>query len=267
MNQKYLQGLSSDMDSSNDAAFFEATPENISAFLIRHQGAQLSAIGTTDDKSFLTASMGFINICPDQRYLAEKLLPVYSKVQMGILPVPPLKTVPREVALAESCPRPDWNYLRWDGCSDKKYQAICSGEGLLELCRSGEKRFLELQVRSYYNAGRLSLQLVDWTSGEPEPWGRLTTNLCVPVAKDHAFIDVNNLGKDILSWIEENGLGKPTGRIEKSGFAAYPEYRFDAEKLRELDDYGYQEYSRILDQSNHLAENQHGGGPQMGLSL
>ena len=29
MNQKYLQGLSSNMESPNEAVFFEATPENI----------------------------------------------------------------------------------------------------------------------------------------------------------------------------------------------------------------------------------------------
>jgi len=263
MNQKYLQGISSDMDSADDAVFFEATPENISAFLIRHQGARSSAIGTADDRSFLTARCGFIDTCPDQQYLAQKLLPIYSKAQMGLAPVPPLKTVPREVALAESCPRPDWNYLRWDGYSDKKYQAICSGEGLLELCWHGKQVSLELQVRSYHNAGRLALQLVDWTSGGPEPWGSLTTNLGVSVEKDCAFIDVNNLGEKILPWIEENGLGKPTGYCERSGFAAYPEYRFDAGRLRELDDYGYQEYSRTLDQSNQLTENRHEDGPQM----
>ena len=33
MNQTYLQALSSDMDSREDAVFFEATPENIAAFL------------------------------------------------------------------------------------------------------------------------------------------------------------------------------------------------------------------------------------------
>lgn len=37
MNQKYLQGLSSNMESPNEAVFFEATPENITAFLMQHQ--------------------------------------------------------------------------------------------------------------------------------------------------------------------------------------------------------------------------------------
>ena len=110
---------------------FEATAENIAAFLLQHQYAQMSAIGTMDDKSFLTAQMGFIDICPDQQYLAEKLLPIYSKAQMEIIPPPQLEIVSREQALAEACPAPDWNYLRWDGYSDRKYQAIRSGEGLL----------------------------------------------------------------------------------------------------------------------------------------
>ena len=174
MNQKYLQGVSSDMCDSNDAVFFEATPENISVFLMQHRWAQMSAIATMDNRSFLTANTGFIDICPDQEYLIQKLLPVYSKVQMGEFPVPELKTVPRELALEEECPEPDWNYLRWDGYSDKKYQSILSGEGLLELFWFDENVSLEVQVRSYYNAGKLALLLVDWTGGEPEEWGALT---------------------------------------------------------------------------------------------
>lgn len=63
MNQKYLQGLSSNMESPNEAVFFEATPENITAFLMQHQWAQMSAIGTVDDRSFLTARMGLIDTC------------------------------------------------------------------------------------------------------------------------------------------------------------------------------------------------------------
>lgn len=105
------------MAGASSAVFFEATPENIAAFLMQHQAADLSAIRTTDGRTFLTARLGFIDVCPDQEYLIQKLLPIYSKVQMGIAPVPPLKTVPKSVAASEECPRPDWNYLRWEGCS------------------------------------------------------------------------------------------------------------------------------------------------------
>lgn len=248
MNQKYLQGLSSNMESPNDAVFFEATPENITAFLMQHQWAQMSAIGTVDDRSFLTAKMGLIDTCPDQAYLSQKLLPIYAKVQMGDIPVPELKTVSKEIALAEKCPKPDWNYLRWEGYSDKKYQDILSGKALLEMSWMGEKTSLELQVRSYYSGGNLALLLVDWSQGDPQPWGDLSVNLGKSIAKDCAFIDVNNLGNDILSWIEKNGLGSPTGRNEQSGFVVYPEYRFNPERLKELDDKGYAEYENLLKQ-------------------
>ena len=260
MNQKYLQGLSSDMSGPGDAVCFEATPENISAFLMRHQGAVMSAIGTMDSRSFLTARMGFIDICPDQKYLREKLLPVYSRVQMGELPVPELRSVSKEVALAAERPRPDWNYLRWKGYSDTKYQAVFSGEALLELTWDDKKLSLELQVRPYYNAGKLALLMVDWTNGEPEHWGDLTVNFGASTAKDCAFVDVNKLGENILSWIEKNGLGKPTGRKERSGFVEYPEYHFDAKRLQELDDYGYHEYSRIFDQANRGQHSQRTDG-------
>ena len=118
----------------------------------------------------------------------------------------------------------------------------------MELPWSGEKASLELQVRSYYNGGNLALLLVDWSQGEPEPWGDLSVNLGKSIEKNCAFIDVNNLGSDILPWIEKNGLGSPTGRTEQSGFVAYPEYRFNPERLKELDDKGYAEYENLLKQ-------------------
>lgn len=246
MNQKYLQGISSDMENLDSAVFFEATPENISAFLVQHRWADMTAIGTIKDQSFLTARMGLIDTCPDQEYLAKKILPIYAKVQMGDIYAPKLKTVSKEVALSEKCPRPDWNYLRWDGYSDKKYQDILSGKALIKLLWHGEMAFLDLQVRSYYNGGRLALKLIDWSQEDPEPWGDLSVNLGIHVEKDCAFIDTNNLGEEILPWIEKNGLGSPTGRTERSGFVIYPEYHFDPERLKELDDYGYEQYENLL---------------------
>lgn len=254
MNQKYLQGISSDMEGLEDAVFFEATPENISAFLVQHWLAEMSAIGTVDEKTFLTARMGLIDTCPDQEYLAQKLLPVYSKIQLGEIPTPPLETVSKEVALAAKCPRPDWNYLRWDGYSDEKYRGIISGSALLKLPHYGKKVPLELQVRSYYSGGNLALLLVDWSDDYPEPWGDLSVNLGYAMEKDCAFVDVNDMGEEILPWIEKNGLGTPTGRTQQSGFVTYPEYRFHADRLRALDDYGYQEYSERYDREHGRME-------------
>lgn len=97
MNQKYLQGISSDMENLDSAVFFEATPENISAFLAQHRWAHMAAIGTIKDQSFLTARMGLIDTCPDQEYLAKKILPIYAKVQMGDIHAPKLKTVQKRL--------------------------------------------------------------------------------------------------------------------------------------------------------------------------
>lgn len=247
MNQKYLSGSFSNVDGSGGTVFFEATPENISAFLMEHRSADTSMVGTADGKPFLTALTGFIDVCPDQAYLCEKLLPVYARVQMGEVPVPELKTVPKEAALAEECPMPDWNYMRWGGCSDEKYQTILHG-ALLRMSSCGCDYDLEVQVGSYCDNGNLAIQLADWTDGEPEPLGVLTVNLGMQMRKDCAFVDVNNLGDGVLAWIEESGLGKFTGRWERSGYVEYPEVCFDAQKLQELDGEGYQKYAQIFAQ-------------------
>ena len=243
MNQKYLQEISSNMKDPDEAVFFEATPQNITAFLMQHRWAQSSAVLTVDDRPFLTARMGIIDICPDQSYLSQKLLPVYAEAQMGGI-VPPFHTVPKETAIAESCPMPDWNYLRWDGYSNRKYQDLCSGKALLDLSWIGEKVSLELQVRSYYD-GNPAVLLSDWNNGEPEPWGDLTVNLGMTMEKNCAFLDINQLGEEIQTWVEKNRLGSPTGRMERSGFVVYPEYRFNPERLKELDDKGYAEYTAM----------------------
>lgn len=99
---------------------------------------QTSVILTADYRPFLTARMGIIDICPAQSYLSQKLLPVYVEAQMGDI-VPPFHAVPKETAIAEPYPIPDWNYLRWDRYGDRKYQDLCSGKALLELPWIGEK--------------------------------------------------------------------------------------------------------------------------------
>ena len=52
MNQKYLQGLSSNMESPNEAVFFEATPENITAFLMQHLDGYINR--NSEDGAFTT---------------------------------------------------------------------------------------------------------------------------------------------------------------------------------------------------------------------
>ena len=105
---------------------------------MQHRWAQSSAVLTVDDRPFLMARTGIIDICPAQSYLSQKLLPVYVEAQMGDI-VTPFRAVPKETAIAESYPMPDWNYLRWGRYSDRKYQDLCSGKALLELSWIGEQ--------------------------------------------------------------------------------------------------------------------------------
>ena len=93
MNQKYLQGRSSHMESLDEAIFFEASPENITAFLYKHRMADETLIATVDDKPLLIARMGLIDVCPDQIFLQRRLLPIYVPGQTGEIPVPKMKTV------------------------------------------------------------------------------------------------------------------------------------------------------------------------------
>ena len=180
----------------------------------------LEAVG---EKTFLTARMGLIDICPAQEYLASKIIPAYAPCLMNPDKTMELETVPREMGRSALGPQPDWNYLRWDGYTDQKYQAIQIGDCLPKLPWDGKNIFLECQVRSYFNNGNLVLLLQDWNNGEPEPWGDLTVNLGISLDQDCAFVDVNHLGQEILPWLENEGLATPTGCTQQSGFVSYPE--------------------------------------------
>lgn len=88
--------------------------------------------------------------------------------------------------------------------------------------------------------------MVTWEAGYPEPWASLTVNLDGQRNKDCAFIDTNG-DPDFPVWLIRYGLAIPTGVTQRSGFCEYPEYRFRAERLQELDPDGYAEYLRFLE--------------------
>lgn len=105
----------------------------------------------------------------------------------------------------------------------------------------GTTRPIQLQITSYLN-GNLAIEMITWEDGHPEPWNTLTVNFSHLCEKNHAFIDTNNNGQQILSWIVRNGLAVPTGVTTQSGFCTYPEYRFREDRLREIDPDGYETY-------------------------
>jgi hypothetical protein len=66
------------------------------------------------------------------------------------------------------------------------------------------------------------------------PYATLTVNLeDFPTENNKAFVDINNLGDEIVDWIVQNDLGELTGRCGFSGYCAYPEVQFNLDKIKE----------------------------------
>lgn len=110
-----------------------------------------------------------------------------------------------------------------------------------DLEKYGSTYKIQLNV-TFYMEGNLAITMTSWENGEPEPWNVLTVNLDSVRPKGCAFIDTNNNGEEILTWIIRYGLAVPTGTYERSGFCRYPEYRFRPEILQEIDPDGYSAY-------------------------
>ena len=258
MNQKYLMGMASE---GVQTIVFAAAAPNVAAFIQQNKAAPELTVCTLDYKMLLTARMGRIDACPDRAFSVNELLPVIVPMQTGLVQDVPLAAVPRESVQNENCPAPDWNYLHWAGYSNEKYQKIMDGSALLEYDLGGENIPMKLRIGQYQEGGGLALELVSWAGREPEDWEALTTNLCVPCEREHAFVNINNPdGQVVCQWIEKNDLDKATGRQQRSGFCTYPEYHFNPQRLKKLDREGYEKYLTSLQQRGRKSksEGRHG---------
>ena len=84
-------------------------------------------------------------------------------------------------------------------------------------------RRVTVSAGAYSTNGTLAVQL------ESSRGGRecITVNLCSPNQSEKtAFLDTNNY-PGIGQWIEENGIGRPTGITGRGGFCEYPLYIFN----------------------------------------
>ncbi len=105
----------------------------------------------------------------------------------------------------------------------------------------GKQYEMKLEVRFYEN-GNLAIPLCVWGDDGWENWSVLTVNLEDDLPPYHAYININDNGEGILAWILRNGLAAPTGKMKRSGYCQYPEYRFRPQALREADPDGYEMY-------------------------
>lgn len=109
---------------------------------------------------------------------------------------------------------------------------------IIELERYGQILKLEVRPGYYpYNRALLVGLYEDW-----ESYGALTCNLDKSLERNCAYIDVNNMGEDLVEVLEKSGFGKRTGRKCRSGFVLYPEFRFNEEALRECTNDNYEQY-------------------------
>ena len=102
---------------------------------------------------------------------------------------------------------------------------------MLNLTKYGETNAMSFQLGNYVVDKNLYVSLLYDEGGCLIPWSNLTVNLGIKCADNCAFIDTNNNGNDIITWLEENGLGKLTGRTGESGWCLYPEFEFNMDEL------------------------------------
>ena len=86
---------------------------------------------------------------------------------------------------------------------------------------------VELSLESYVN-GNMAIQI--WEN--KELFGNLTVNI-IPLPRGFAAVDTNNLGEEIIDFIEENRLGHVIDYIQ-SGYCQYPVVKFYMIKLLDL---------------------------------
>ena len=75
------------------------------------------------------------------------------------------------------------------------------------------------------------------------PYTDVTVNLLTLPYLESA-IDTNNNGKGIIEWLQNNGFGEPTGEFIQSGFCHFPVFRFNEEKLKEIDSFDFAKYEK-----------------------
>lgn len=100
--------------------------------------------------------------------------------------------------------------------------------------RNGDTHKVRLRKASYASNRTIAVHMEsegDASDGELwEPYAMLTVN--VPPASDglagtnKAFVDTNNLGRELIGWLEDNGIAKATGTAVTSGYCAYPQVEF-----------------------------------------
>ena len=87
---------------------------------------------------------------------------------------------------------------------------------------------------NYENNGNLAVLLYEKESGEM--YGCVSVNLDF-LMPGFAFVDTNNMGEEIVPFLKENKIAKPTGRYRDSGFCRFQLWEFNMNKLTPIKKY------------------------------
>ena len=110
-----------------------------------------------------------------------------------------------------------------------------------------------------YNNGELAIR-ANYADNYPSPFANLTVNLDtdtqhIDLDKYCAYIDVENLGNDIIDVLIKENLGNLTGKgietISIFGSTIFPEFRFNKSALLEFDEDNVEEYDELWE-VNHI---------------
>ena len=83
---------------------------------------------------------------------------------------------------------------------------------------------VSLNFASYRNNDTLAVEMN--TVPDDDFYAVITVNMNSPLQNDTmAFVDENNL-PGIGAWLRENGIAKPLGYIQRSGFCSYELFSF-----------------------------------------
>lgn len=113
---------------------------------------------------------------------------------------------------------------------------------------------IRIVISTYTEYSNLAIEREALIDGVWEPWDTITVNLTpCSAGPNYAFLDLNNCGKECVSWLLKYGFGKLLDRVENSGFCRYPEFRFSEQKLRELDASAYEEHVQRWEAYHHTS--------------
>lgn len=80
-----------------------------------------------------------------------------------------------------------------------------------------------------------------------EPFCDVTVNT-VSLAYLESAVDTNNNGAKIVDFLEANGFGQRTPYVVSSGFCTFPIFKFNEDRLKEIDPKVFTEYQKAYGQ-------------------